>query len=114
MKNYRIKTNVTMKEYNFSKYWIDSNIIPTFYNNGENLKTILNKYIEYVRNECYIGVSDNAIKNKQPMFINTEKHGTIQIGYVMTGSTYIENTKQYIDLWIEITEETIPNFKSEV
>lgn len=56
--------------------------------------------------EHYISISDNAIKNKKPMYIDTR--GIVkQIGYVVTGKTEFQSdsdqwVSNYIDLWIEI------------
>lgn len=52
-------------------------------------------------------ISNNAIKNKSEMYIDTQD-GAKQVGYVITGKTEFEDrdnsrwSTQYIDLWVEI------------
>lgn len=106
MKNYILKTYTTMKEYNQSKYWINSDIVKEYFITAENINQALKMYVERVKNDAYIEITKNAIKTKKPMFIDTS-NGTLQTGYVITGITEIEKdycnyTKQYIDLWVEI------------
>lgn len=107
MKKYLFKTTTTMKEYNNKKWWIDSNIIRDKYILAENLKEALEKYRESVEENEYILISNNAMKNKNPMFIDTTD-GTKQVGYVITGKTEFEDREnfkwstQYIDLWVNI------------
>ena len=107
MKKYLFKTTTTMKEYNNKKWWIDSNIIRDKYINAENIDEALKKYKNLVGENEYISISNNAIKNKNPMYVDT-MDGEKQIGYVITGKTEFEDrdnykwSTQYIDLWIEI------------
>lgn len=107
MKKYLFKTTTTMKEYNNKKWWIDSNIVRDKYINAENLDEALEKYRKSVEENEYISISNNAIKNKNPMFIDTTD-GTKQAGYVITGRTEFEDREnykwstQYIDLWVNI------------
>jgi len=116
MKEYIFKTCVTMKEYNRSKWWIDSDIIRDIRTPAENIKAALNEYRRIVEDKYYIGVSENAIRNKSPMYIDTKSGETKQIGFVITGSTDFEKSnysgwsKQYIDLWVEVLEITNPDF----
>lgn len=103
-------TVTTMKEYNRKKWWIDGDIIPQMHIEADNLNAALKKYQQYAYDKSCINVSDNALKNKLPMYIDT-KQGVKQTGYVITGSCDFEDrenyrySKQYVDLWIDI--ETI-------
>lgn len=111
MTNYIFKTAVTMKEYNQEKYWIDKDIIKTYYITAENVKEALKKYVENVTTGFYamVEISKNAIKNKQPMYCDTTT-GTKQIGYVLTGKTDIDNKTQYVNLWVNIIQTVDTDF----
>lgn len=114
MKKYLFKTTTTMKEYNNKKWWIDSNIVRDKYINAENLNEALEKYRELVKENEYILISNNAMKTKSAMYIDTVNGETKQVGYVITGKTEFEDrenykwSEQYIDLWVSILtiEET--------
>lgn len=113
MKKYLFKTTATMKEYNNKKWWIDSNIVSDKYINAENLNEALEKYKNLVEKKDYITISNNAIKNKNPMYVDTTDGNTKQVGYVITAKTEFQDdnykwSTQYIDLWVSILtiEET--------
>lgn len=108
MNNYLFKTNTTMKEYNRKNYWVDRDYIGKEYTiKANNVEEALQLYAKEVNGDYYDIISDSALKNKQPMYIDT-KEGTKQIGYVITGNILIDNgyryIKQYVDLWIEISK----------
>jgi len=109
MKEYLFKTTATMKEYNCNKWWINSNVVSEISVDAENIHQALKEYQEIVTNKFYIDISNNAIKNKSPMYIDT-KSGVKQIGFVITASSdfdrgnYTGYSKQYFDLWVEISE----------
>ena len=115
MKTYIFSTTTTMKDYNCSKWWILSDIIPNIEIHAETLKDAINDYCQRVMDKCYIEISKTAIKNKEPMYIDT-KNGTIQTGYVITGKTDFQDektgrfTSQYIDLWVTIKQVCYPDF----
>lgn len=102
------KTTTTMKEYNSRKWWIDSDIVREIRITAENIRAALEQYREIVAEKHYITISDNAIKNKNPMYIDTPNGEPKQIGYVITGKTDFEDrdnykwSAQYIDLWVTI------------
>lgn len=114
MKKYLFTTTTTMKEYNNKKWWIDSDIIRDKYISAENIDEALEKYRESVKENEYILISNNAMKNKNPMYVDMVNGGTKQIGYVITAKTEFEDKEnykwstQYIDLWVRILtiEET--------
>lgn len=107
MKNYIFRTTATMKEYNRCKWWIDSDIVTEKRINAETVAGALEIWREQVKEQHYITVSKNAIKNKSEMFVDTD-NGTKQVGYVITGKTVFEDSDnyrwsgQYIDLWVTI------------
>ena len=108
MDKFLFKTKVTMKEYNQASWWIDSDIIKDFCVVAESLKDALKEYSKIVCDKCYIDISNNALKHKNGMYIDTSE-GIKQIGYVITGSTEFQKndytwSKQFIDLWIEISK----------
>ena len=108
MKKYLFQTTATMKEYNNQKWWIDSKIIRDKYINAENINEALEKYKNLVKEKEYISISNNAIKNKNPMYIDTMDGNSKQVGYVITAKTDFEDSDnhkwstQYIDLWVTI------------
>lgn len=94
-----------MKEYNHKKWWIDENIITEKRITAANLTAALEKYRKAVE-EHYISISPNALKYKNPMYIDTPT-GAKQCGYVITGKTDFQRdsgewVSQYIDLWVSI------------
>lgn len=108
MNKYLFKTDATMKPYNNKKWWIDTKIINDITVKAETIDAALKQYQNIVSENHYIIVSDNAIKNKQNMYIDTES-GSQQIGYVLTAKCDFENndnytySQQYIDLWVHIS-----------
>ena len=108
MTNYMFETTTTMKEDNAKKWWIDSDIIRPIIISAENLKDALQKFVQHCDDMC-IEISNNALRTKNPMYVDTKDGNTKQIGYVITGKTefndnYYRWVKQYVDLWVRITE----------
>lgn len=101
------KTTTTMKEYNARKWWIDSGIVREIQITADNLPAALEQYREIVEEKHYISISAHAIKNRNPMYIDTPD-GAKQIGFVITGKTDFEDREnykwstQYIDLWVTV------------
>lgn len=107
MNRYIFKTIVTMKEYNNKKWWIDGDIIPDMTISAENLNAAIQQWRERAKEKAYIEISDNAIRNKNPMYVDTKSGEAKQIGYVITGKTDFKMdsykwVQQYVDLWVEI------------
>lgn len=107
MKQYLFKTTATMKPYNNKNWWIDGGIITEKRIFADNVTAALLEYREQVDEQHYISISDNAIKNKSPMFIDTADDEPLQVGYVITGKTEFQKdsgewSTQYIDLWVAI------------
>ena len=108
MNKYIFKTTATMKEYNNKKWWIDSGIVREIQVEAENVKQALKKYREIVMDRDYIEISENALRCKNPMYIDTSTGEVKQVGYVITGKTEFEDREnyrwstQYIDLWVTI------------
>lgn len=107
MTNYIFKTTTTMKEYNNEKWWIDSNSVGVMQIQAVNLREALLKYKDKVHETAFIEISNNALKNKRPMYVDAS-NGVKQVGYVITGKAGFEDSysykwsKQYIDLWVTI------------
>lgn len=99
------ETTTTMKEYNARKWWIDSGIVREIQITADNLPAALEQYREIVEEKHYISISAHAIKNRNPMYIDTPD-GEKQIGFVITGKTDFESNykwvTQYIDLWVTV------------
>lgn len=114
MKTYIFRTTATMKEYNSKHWWIDGNIVTQKTITAESVAAALEEYRERVENAHYISISRNALRMKQPMYVDT-KGGEKQIGFVITGRADFEAesyryVKQYVDLWVEIITVTDTEF----
>lgn len=110
MKKYLFKTATTIKDDN---YWINDDYVKKAYIEANNIDEGLEKYINFSCEECFIEVSKNAIKTKNPMYRELKDGNSIQVGYVLTASTEIQRSdyiwvKKYIELWIEIEEVINP------
>ncbi len=112
MNTYHITTQTTMKEYNCKNWWIMPDVIKGLYIEAETVNKALTEYAETVRGKYGIDVSKTALRNKNPMYIDTADGTAKQIGYVITGSTdfdkgdYTGWVKQYVDLWVKIETVT--------
>lgn len=117
METYIFKTTTTMKEYNRRKWWIDSGIIPEMKIMTENLKEALVTYRQRVEDQCYINISNNAMRYKNPMYIDQANGEPLQVGWVITAQSKFEDrdnyrwSKQYIDLWVTVYTVTIPDLE---
>ena len=103
---YQFKTSTTMKEYN-KKWWIDSGLIREIVVDADSMKNALVCYRQIVGDKYGVDISDNALKNKAPMYRDNADGVTCQCGYVITGKTDFNNdykgwVTQYIDLWVTI------------
>lgn len=113
---YLFSTTTTMKEYNHKKWWICGDVIPQMRINAENVKAALIEFQKKVYNKSEITISDNALKLKNAMYVDTE-NGTKQVGYVITGSCDFQDeknyrwSKQFVDLWVNIDVITTAEFK---
>lgn len=104
---YIFKTTATMKEYNAKKWWIDGNIIPEIRISSDSVNHAISLWAEQVEEKHFISISNNAIKNKSAMYVDTVNGDSKQIGYVITGKADFQRndytwTSQYVDLWVEI------------
>ena len=109
MKTYQFKTTATMKPYNNKKWWISPDIIPTIIIAADDIKTALVQYQTICEEKHYVRISNNALKQKNPMYVDTKSGETKQVGYVITAITDFEYNRckwvaQYIDLWVSIDE----------
>lgn len=104
---FQFKTVATMKEYNRKKWWIDPSIVRPLVIEADSLEGALEEYREIVTDKFYITISQNAIRRKNPMYVDT-KTGVKQVGWVITGKTDFEDrnaykwSTQYIDLWVTV------------
>lgn len=115
MITYLFETIATMKKYNNEKWYIDSGIIENKVIDAETVKEALKEYQKEVSENNYIEISNNALKNKSPMYVDTKSGETKQVGYVITGKMECQRdnyswSTQYIDLWVTISTIDTPNF----
>ena len=115
MATYLFETITTMKAHNNKNWWIDRDIIRKKAINAESLKEALKEYQTEVSEEDFITISDNALKNKSPMYVDTKSGESKQVGYVITGKTEFQRDDytwsiQYVDLWVNISLIDIPEF----
>ena len=73
--NYIFKTTATMKEYNNKKWYIDGGIVSDMRIDADSVENALEIYRERVEEKHYISISQNAIKNKSEMFVDTPDGG---------------------------------------
>ena len=110
MRTYLFRTRVTMKAYNYTKWYILPDIVNDFETDAETLAEALKKYREHVQKTAYIDISKTALKRKREMFVDRKDGTTRQVGYVITGKTEFEDrdrgrwVEQYIDLWVEVVK----------
>lgn len=107
MKNFIFKTTTTMKPHNCKKWRIDSDIITEKRISAETIAAALDEYRAQVEDRHYIAISNNAMKTKEPMYIDTPTGESKQCGYVITGKIEFQDdfgnwTSQYIDLWVSV------------
>ena len=106
--NYIFKAEATMKDYNCTKWSIDSGIVPEMRINADTVERALSVYRERVNEHGIVSVSGNAIKNKTEMFVDMPDGSVKQVGYVITGKAEFDKgdysgwSTQYIDLWVTI------------
>ena len=106
--NYIIKTKATMKDYNCTKWCIDSGIVPEMCINADTVERALSVYRERVNEHGIVSVSGNAIKTRAEMFVDMPDGSVKQVGYVITGKAEFDKgdysgwSTQYIDLWVTI------------
>lgn len=116
MSIYRFETTTTMKPHNCKKWWIDRDIIRPVKVEADDLETALLFWRDKVQERDYIQISNNALKNRNPMYIDGKNGEAVQVGYVVTGKTefdkgdYTGYSTQYIDLWVNIQIVTLPIF----
>ena len=104
---YLLKSTLSMKEYNYKNWWIDTDLIRDIFLESPDINTALKEYKTIAAEKYGVEISNNALKNKSPMYKDTAA-GPEQIGFVITGKTefdrgnYTGYTTQYIDIWLEI------------
>ena len=99
---YFFKTYTTIKEHYNNRYWVDNSIVKDIAEESESIQKAIERYKGIVEKECYINISKNAIKKKENIYRDNIKGESMQVGYILTGKTEIENKMVYLDLWIEI------------
>ena len=65
MRTYLFRTRVTMKAYNYTKWYILPDIVNDFETDAETLAEALKKYREHVQKTAYIDISKTALKRKR-------------------------------------------------
>ena len=107
MKNFIFKTTTTMKPHNYKKWWVDPDMVTEKRISAETIEAALDEYRAQVNDRHCITITNNAMKNKKNMYIDTPAGESKQCGYVITGKAdfqrdYGEWVKQYIYLWVSV------------
>ncbi len=110
MANYLFNTKVTLnrKEDIRRGWYIDENYVrPISVNNDKGVKDALKEYVKIVQEKYDINISESALKNKEPMYVDINGRPK-QVGYIIVGSTEMTDEKdvyrkKYISLWIQIS-----------
>ncbi len=116
MKNFLFKTNTNINDNN---YWIDSDYIKEMKIEANTVEEALTTYVKNAQDDFYVIISKNAIANKQKMYRDSRKEGSVQIGYVLAALTEIQKesgswVKKWLSLWIEIEEVSSPFASTEI
>lgn len=112
MKTYLFSPDIIM---NTSGYWIDRDFIKS-----QKISSLyVNGAIESFRGICKdngIDISDNAVKTKQPIMVDTKDGKSVQVGFIFKASTetYNDLKRKYVkfrlEIWVEISELNTPKF----
>ena len=115
MKTYLFNATATVKPADHGKWWIDEK--DRRYIKAENVKVAFDVYVEKLNADHYGNyISKTAVKNKQPMYRDTEENDCQQVGWIVTAKTLFDKgdysgwVEKYIDLWVEIQEIAVPAF----
>ena len=111
---FQFTTTTTIKEQDRGKWWINSDLIDTITLHADTLEQALKRYKLTVNDIGIVTISDNAMRNKEPMYVDDKDGNPHQVGYVLTGKTLFEGDSgyvdKYIDLWVQIHILTDPQF----
>lgn len=105
---YFVRTQTTVKERDRGKWWMDNDLICPKAIEADSLPQLLEIYRQEVSD--IVDISDNALKNKNAMYVDLPNGEYKQVGYVITGKTYFEDRdinyskERYINVWIHIDE----------
>lgn len=105
---YYVRTQTTVKERDCGKWWMDNDMICPITIEADNLPQLLEIYRQTVSD--IVSISDNALRNKNAMYVDMLNGEYKQVGYVITGKAYFEDRdtnyskEHYIDVWIHIDE----------
>lgn len=108
MRQYIINTTITE---NTEDFWIDRKLVKTFRTYAGTLQELIDSYIDYLKDECYIDVSRSQHKKQNKMYRDTPT-GPVQVGWALKGSVDIEFRhgwkKRYVTIWAEVLECSNP------
>lgn len=113
MAHYEFLTTTTVTESQATKYWVASDLLQPFDVTATNVKEALASYLDHIREDCCVDVTQTGVRNKQKMFrtINGED---VHTGYVITGHTelYDDDARKWksitVELWVEIRQYRYP------
>lgn len=110
---FQFDTSTTVKYQDKGKWWVNSDLIETITLHADTLEQALERYKLTVNDIGIVTISDNAMRNRNPMYID-DKNGSRQVGYVLTGKTTFYGDSggvdKYIDLWVRVCILTDPKF----
>lgn len=96
-----IKTDTFIKGEQANRYWIETNIIEDFCTTAENEQEAFSNFCKSINDGYIARISKNAQKTKNAIYRDIDDK-TLQVGYVITALTEIEDKKVYCDLWCRI------------
>jgi hypothetical protein len=106
---YLFETSATMKPHNSKKWWIDPGVVRNMKLEADSLEAAISRYAEIASEKYGVEISKNALKNKQPVYIDTADGEAKQVGFVVTGKTEFRDDEnyrwstQYIYLWVDVS-----------
>ena len=103
---YIFKTKTFTKKKDDNKWWIDMHYVSDKAIAADNVSEAIKTYRILVKSGDNISISDNALRNKEPLYMATET-GSKQVGYWITGKTSIQDDdgyrkEKYIDMEVMI------------
>lgn len=103
MNEYLVKVRFTLDDTN---YWIDHDFTREI--EAENLEQAYSDVVEIIKEDCFMTVSANAIRNRQIIYVDDKNGVAKQVGYVYRIHTEIDNGTRLVTklghAWVTIKQ----------